>query len=79
MEKIYLESQTESLESLKVRERIANLKKQDKIYKSTFNSEKIPLTLTFNDVLMVPQYGEIESRYFLHLIQNSMQYRLFLL
>ena len=59
MEKIYLESQSDSAETLQVRERIANLKKQDKVYKTIFTSEKIPLTLTFNDVLMVPQYGEI--------------------
>jgi len=62
MEKIYLESQAESAETLKVKTRIAELKKSEKVYKSIFDTEKIPLTLTFNDVLMVPQYGEIESR-----------------
>ena len=79
MEKIYLETQTESFETQKVKERIANLKKQDKFYKSIFSSEKIPLTLTFNDVLMVPQYGEIESRYFFPFTQISMQHQFFLL
>ena len=57
MEKVYLESQNESAETLKVRERIAELKKKEKVYKSIFDREKIPLTFTFNDVLMVPQYG----------------------
>lgn len=41
---------------------MAELRKKDKVYKSIFEKEKIPLTLTFNDVLLVPQYGEIDSR-----------------
>ena len=32
------------------------------IYSTTFNKGTIPISLTFNDILMVPQYGEIESR-----------------
>jgi hypothetical protein len=62
MEKIFLNCQTENADILAFKSRVAELKKKDKIYKSIFDKEKIPLTLTFNDVLMVPQYGEIESR-----------------
>lgn len=41
---------------------MTELRKKDKVYKSIFEKERIPLTLTFNDVLLVPQYGEIDSR-----------------
>ncbi len=63
MEKVYLDGQNENTQTLAFKTRVAELKKKDKMYKSIFDSEKIPLTLTFNDVLMVPQYGEISSRY----------------
>ena len=48
-----------SLKRKEFKERIAAINKVEKMYKSTFNSEKIPLSLTFNDVLMIPQYGEV--------------------
>ena len=57
MERLYLDGQTQNTETLAFKNRVAELKKKTKIYKSTFDNEKIPLTLTFNDVLMVPQYG----------------------
>ena len=62
MEKLYPEQKGLIAETLQVRKRIADLQSKEKIYKSIFDTDKIPLTLTFNDVLMVPQYGEIDSR-----------------
>lgn len=59
MERLYLDGQTEIANSLEFKNRVAEFKNKSKIYKSTFDKEKIPLTLTFNDVLMIPQYGEI--------------------
>jgi hypothetical protein len=32
------------------------------IYKSSFGNEKFPTALTFDDVLLVPQYSDVESR-----------------
>jgi hypothetical protein len=39
--------------------RLEKLRQEPKIYKSTFEKGTIPMTLTFNDILLVPQYGEI--------------------
>lgn len=45
-----------------LQKRLAALREKPKIYETTFQKGKITQTLTFNDVLLVPQYGEIESR-----------------
>lgn len=33
------------------------MREEPPIYKTTFSKGTIPTTLTFNDILMVPQYG----------------------
>lgn len=43
--------------------KLEQLRQKPKIYQSNFTKGTIPMTLTFNDILLVPQYGEIESRY----------------
>lgn len=45
-----------------IKEKILNFKKKEKIYKTSFSDSKIPMALTFNDVLLVPQYSEVNSR-----------------
>lgn len=42
-----------------LKQRLEKLRQEPKIYKSTFEKGTIPMTLTFNDILLVPQYGEI--------------------
>lgn len=42
--------------------KLTALREKPKVYQSMFEKGKITPALTFNDVLMVPQYGEIESR-----------------
>ena len=37
--------------------RLAGLREKPKIYKTTFEKGSIPMALTFNDILLVPQYG----------------------
>jgi hypothetical protein len=39
------------------RKRLVTLRHEAPIYQSTFAKGTIPMTLTFNDILMVPQYG----------------------
>jgi hypothetical protein len=45
------------------RKKLATMRQEPPVYRTTFGKGTIPMTLTFNDILMVPQYGEIESRY----------------
>jgi hypothetical protein len=58
MEKFDLIKQEES----SFRKKLIKMKEEPPMYRTTFNKGAIPMTLTFNDILMVPQYGEIESR-----------------
>lgn len=48
------------------KERMEKIKAKEKVYKSSFSNTKIPMSLTFNDVLMVPQYSEVNSRFIYH-------------
>ncbi len=43
------------------------IKASKPMYETTFTKGIFSTTLTFNDVLLVPQYGEIESRYLMRL------------
>ena len=42
--------------------KLSELRSRKTVYKSSFENTKIPMSLTFNDVLMVPQYSEVNSR-----------------
>lgn len=52
----------ESTRAIEAKERMTALRDKPKMYKTTFEKGAIPMSLTFNDILLVPQYGEIESR-----------------
>lgn len=44
-----------------LKERLKKIRGKDKVYKNSFSFQQnsIPNSLTFNDVLMVPQYSEV--------------------
>ena len=44
------------------KKKLIAMRQEPPIYQTTFAKGTIPMTLTFNDILMVPQYGEVESR-----------------
>lgn len=52
-----------SVELDKFKSKVLKLRESEPIYKTTFTKGAFPTTLTFNDILLVPQYGEVTSRY----------------
>ena len=53
---------SKSIRAIEAKERMTAMRDKPKMYKTTFQKGTIPMSLTFNDILLVPQYGEIESR-----------------
>ena len=53
------------------RKKLVTMRQEPPVYRTTFAKGTIPMTLTFNDILMVPQYGEIESRYLIYHLDRS--------
>lgn len=39
------------------RKKLVTMRQEPPVYQTTFAKGTIPTTLTFNDILMVPQYG----------------------
>lgn len=44
-------------DSEEFKRKLEKIRSKELVYKSTFAETKIPISLTFNDVLMVPQYS----------------------